>query len=161
MPSKKISFSDEKSITRKYKLTYITEGFLNDLLKRKGFGEKDKSELIVSCINSFYAFFKENASLVSGKVQGKKANDPSNEPDAFSMISCINLIMRGHGGDFVYVKMPLGAIEKLDEMIDFVEKKYEFNSPSSIVNHAIAFEFEDQANALEEYVISSGLTPIL
>lgn len=162
MPSKKKAiFFDGTLLSRKYKLTDITVSFLDDIIARSGKSTKDQSATIIRCIESFYEFFKEHANALSGRDPSKSPSDPTNIPDQFSSIGCINLVIRRNTtGVDVYVKMPHTVIKKVDEMVEFVSDKYDFKSSSSIVNHAIAFVFEDQDNALEEYLISSGLRPL-
>lgn len=163
MPSKKKLILVSSVVRpRKYKLTEITVTFLEIIRKRKGLNSKDQGALIISCVKSLYDFYRENANVISGRDPSKGPNDPANLPDPFSSIGCINLVIRRNtSGTDVYVKMPEMVIEMIDEMVDFINDKYGFKSSSSVVNHAISFVFEDQDNALEEFVISSGLKAIM
>jgi len=133
---KRISFSPvEKPRPRKYTLTAPTVYYLNYLMSCEGKNSKEQTDLVCSCIDKYFKF-----SQLSAETH-----------DSFLAQSGLNLMQRGSGVELIWCKMPPDVLQRLDLMVDDVQKAYNFKSSSSLINHAIAHVFENTEGAMAQY----------
>lgn len=141
----------EDYVTRKFLLTEPSVYFFSAILTSLGKNQKEKSIVVVRCIEEFYEFAKKQSGDFS------KIGNPDAENNHFLQITSINLIEKTENLTTIYIRLPNKVVSMLDEMSAYVDKVVGFNSSSSIVNHAISFRFDQIDGAIEEYLLKNDV----
>lgn len=146
------SAADELRKPRKFSLNEATIYFLNFLMKKLNKNQKEQFVVIEMCIVEFYSFgLSETGGFsLSSLVDSDKEN-------GFLQITCLNLSEPGSGACKVWPKLRIDTLNKLDQMNDYVAKNFGFKSSSSLVNHAIAFKFNQIDGAVENYLLDNDI----
>lgn len=138
---------------RKFSLNEATVYFLNFLMKELNKNQKEQFVVIEMCICEFYDFgFSETCGYTAPRsLDSDKEND-------FLQITCLNVSEPGSGSCKVWPKLRLDTLSKLDQMNDYIAKNFGFKSSSSLVNHAIAFKFNQTDRAVENYLLDNDIS---